>query len=64
MSEKITAENLEQIIQKNKVIKEEVEHCVTVVHTIFKRTNQNLYGSKKVNIPKPELYMIYTGDKK
>ena len=37
MSEKITAENLEQIIQKNRVIKEEVEHCVTVVHTIFNR---------------------------
>ena len=23
-----------------------------------------LYGSKKVTLPKPELYMIYTGDKK
>lgn len=37
MSEKITAENLEQIIQKNKEIKEEIEHCVRLVHTTFNR---------------------------
>ena len=24
----------------------------------------NVYGSKKINIPKPELYVIYTGDKR
>lgn len=33
-------------------------------HDYFKRTNQNLYGSKKVNMPKPELYVIFTGDRK
>lgn len=33
-------------------------------HDYLKRTSQNLYGSKKVNLPKPELYMIYTGDRK
>ncbi len=27
------------------------------------RTKQNLYGSKKVNMPKPELYVIFTGEK-
>ncbi|MCI8707677.1 MAG: hypothetical protein HFH44_13355 [Lachnospiraceae bacterium] len=32
-------------------------------HDFFKRTKQNLYGSKKVNMPKPELYMIFTGEK-
>jgi hypothetical protein len=27
-------------------------------------TGQNVYGSKKLNLPKPELYVIYTGDRK
>ncbi len=39
-------------------------YLIQTYHDYFKRTNQNLYGSKKVNIPKPELYMIYTGDRK
>lgn len=33
-------------------------------HDYFERTNQNLYKSKKVKMPKPELYVIYTGDRK
>lgn len=33
-------------------------------HEYFERTNQNLYKSKKVKIPKPEIYMIYTGNRK
>ena len=37
-------------------------YLIQTYHDYFKRTNQNLYGSKKVMIPKPELYMIYTGD--
>ena len=39
-------------------------YLIQTYHDYFKRTNQNLYGSKKVMIPKPELYMIYTGDRK
>ncbi|MEZ3504091.1 MAG: hypothetical protein K1W25_11685 [Lachnospiraceae bacterium] len=39
-------------------------YLIQTYHDYFKRTNQNLYGSKKVNMPKPELYVIYTGDKK
>ena len=31
-------------------------------HEFFKRTKQNLYGSKPVNMPKPELYVIFTGE--
>ena len=27
-------------------------------------TNQNRYGSKKLELPRPELYMIYTGSRK
>lgn len=37
MSKKITAENLEQVIQKNKEIKQEMEQCVAMVHTTFNR---------------------------
>ena len=32
-------------------------------HEYFKRTGQSLYKSKKVKMPKPELYVIYTGNK-
>lgn len=39
-------------------------YLVQTYHDYFKRTNQNLYGSKKVNIPRPELYMIFTGERK
>lgn len=28
------------------------------------RTNQDMYGSKKLKLPKPELYVIYTGKRK
>lgn len=33
-------------------------------HDYFDRTNQNLYKSKKVKMPRPELFVIYTGDQK
>ena len=33
-------------------------------HDYFERTNQNLYKSRKVKMPIPELYVIYTGDQK
>ena len=39
-------------------------YLIQTYHDYFKRTNQNLYGSKKVNMPEPELYVIYTGDRK
>ncbi|MDE7224376.1 MAG: hypothetical protein K2O34_11445 [Acetatifactor sp.] len=39
-------------------------YLIQTYHDYFKRTNQNLYGSKKVDMPRPELYLIYTGDKK
>lgn len=37
MSEKITARNLSQVIQKNKVIKQEIEQCTLLVRTTFNR---------------------------
>lgn len=30
-------------------------YLMQTYHEYFKRTGQNLYGSKKVNMPKPEL---------
>jgi len=32
-------------------------------HEYFHRTSQNYYKSKKVKMPKPELYVIFTGNK-
>ena len=37
---------------------------MTTYQDYFTRTKQNLYKSKKVKLPKPELYVIYTGDRK
>lgn len=38
-------------------------YLIQTYHDFFKRTKQNLYGSKKVSMPKPELYVIFTGEK-
>ncbi|MDE6984948.1 MAG: hypothetical protein K2O99_10535 [Lachnospiraceae bacterium] len=39
-------------------------YLIQTYHDYFKRTSQNLYGSKKVTMPRPELYLIYTGERK
>ena len=39
-------------------------YLIQTYHDFFKRTKQNLYGSKKVDMPKPELYVIFTGEKR
>lgn len=39
-------------------------YLINTYHDYFKRTKQNLYSSKKVIMPVPELYVIYTGTKK
>lgn len=38
-------------------------YLIQTYHDYFKRTKQNLYGSKRVNMPKPELYVVFTGEK-
>ena len=38
-------------------------YLIQTYHDFFKRTKQNLYGYRKVNMPKPELYVIFTGEK-
>ena len=39
-------------------------YLVQTYHEYFKRTSQNLYGSKRVSVPRPELYVIFTGERK
>ncbi len=39
-------------------------YLMQTYHNYFERTKQSLYKSKKVQIPMPELYVIYTGDRK
>ena len=39
-------------------------YMVQTYHDYFDRTKQNLYKNKKVKIPVPEIYVIYTGDRK
>ena len=39
-------------------------YLVQTWHDYFERTKQNLYKSKKVRMPIPEIFVIYTGERK
>lgn len=39
-------------------------YLVQTYREYFKETKQNLYKSRKLQMPRPELYVIYTGDRK
>ena len=39
-------------------------YLVQTWHDYFERTKQNLYKSKKVKMPIPEIYVIFTGERK
>ena len=39
-------------------------YLVQTWHDYFERTKQNLYKSKKVKMPMPEIYVIFTGERK
>lgn len=39
-------------------------YLVQTYREYFRETKQNLYRSKKLEMPKPELYVIYTGNRK
>lgn len=39
-------------------------YLVQTWHDYFERTKQNLYKSKKVQMPMPEIYVLYTGERK
>ena len=38
-------------------------YLVQTYHEYFARTDQDLYGTRKATMPKPELYVIYTGER-
>lgn len=39
-------------------------YLVQTYREYFRKTKQNLYKSRKLKMPKPEIYVIYTGDRK
>ena len=39
------------------------KYLVQTYHDYFEEQDADLYGSKKVHVPEPELYLIYTGDR-
>lgn len=39
-------------------------YLVQTYREYFKQTKQNIYKSKKLKMPKPEIYVIYTGNRK
>ena len=39
-------------------------YLVQTYREYFNETRQNIYNSKKLRMPKPEVYVIYTGDRK
>lgn len=41
-----------------------LEYLVNSYRRYFSENGEDLYGSRKVILPKPELYVIYTGDRK
>ena len=41
-----------------------VEYLVNSYRRYFSENDMDLYKSKKVELPKPELYVIYTGERK
>lgn len=41
-----------------------LEYLVNSYRRYFSESEQDLYKSKKVTLPKPELYVIYTGNRK
>lgn len=46
------------------IIIRSLEYLVNSYRRYFSENNEDLYRSKKVSLPKPELYVIYTGTRK
>lgn len=76
MNERITAENLDEVLQKNKEIRAEIEDSVRKVHTVFNKMNvssppylalQLLRTKGLVQMPVDDMYLsgaIFVKDKK
>lgn len=41
-----------------------LEYLSEIYNRYIQKTNQNIYGTKKVRLPRPELYVVYTGKNK
>ncbi len=46
------------------IILRSLMYTVQTWHQYIKKTQQNVYGSKRIKLPRPELYVIYTGERK
>lgn len=45
------------------IIMRSLMYLMTTYQDYFRRTNQNIYKKAKVTFPKPELYVVFTGEK-
>ena len=41
-----------------------LEYLSEIYNRYIQKTNQNIYGTKKVRLPRPELHVVYTGKNK
>lgn len=46
------------------IIMRSLMYLMTTYQDYFRKTNQNIYKKAKVTFPKPELYVVFTGEKK
>lgn len=46
------------------IIMRSLMYLMTTYQDYFRKTNQNIYKKAKVAFPKPELYVVFTGEKK
>ena len=46
------------------IIMRSLMYLMTTYQDYFRKTNQNIYKKTKVTFPKPELYVVFTGEKK
>lgn len=45
------------------IIMRSLMYLMTTYQDYFRKTNQNIYKKAKVTFPKPELYVVFTGEK-
>lgn len=46
------------------IIMRSLMYLMTTYQDYFRKTNQNIYKKAKITFPKPELYVVFTGEKK
>ena len=48
----------------SKTCEKDYDYLIVISMYGTKKTKQNVYKSKKIRLPKPEMYVIYTGNRK